>query len=117
MKYVQVDEWTIVNGKDSQLDSAIDTMSQIALDQGWADGRDWVWLSIIGGPPKIGVAVPFKDFASMQRSGETFGEFIARKLGSEGAAQELFDKFSSATMKRTSTIWRYHPELSVLHDN
>lgn len=112
-RFVAVDTWTIKPGHEARLDQVITQLSQIALNQGWSEaGKHWVWLHNIGGEPKITVAIPHKNFASMQQDGETYGEFLVRHLGNE-KARELVDQFISSVNRQESSIWQRHPELSL----
>jgi hypothetical protein len=117
-RYIAVDSWTIKGGHEAQLTAARKKMSQIALNQGWSDaGNSWVWFNQIGGEAKLLIAIPHKNLASMAGTGENFGDFLTRHLGSAEAAAELMQEFSSSTWQMETNIWQHHPEFSTGGDN
>jgi hypothetical protein len=113
-RYISLDEWTIKGGHEAQLTAARKKMSQIAINQGWSDaGNSWVWFSPIGGKSRIAIAIPHENLAGLAGPSESFGEFLARHLGSAEAARELMQQFSSASWQMETSIWVHHPEFST----
>lgn len=113
-KYFAVTEFALKAGHAAEFHAAREKMSQIAINQGWAnDERSWIWATTIGGKPTVSVVVPHEDFASMGEKGEGFLGFLARSLGSEEAAAELLQQFSAATEGSDYQVWVHRPELSM----
>lgn len=105
-RYFAVTEFTLKPGHAAEFHAAREKLSQIAINQGWAnDERSWIWSTAIGGEPRVSVIVPHENFASMADKGEGFMDFLARNLGSEEAATELMQQFSSATAGSVYQVW------------
>jgi len=116
-KYFAVTEFHLMPGSGPDFDAARDKMSQIAINQGWANNHHpWIWASVIGGPATESIIIPHENFASFDRSDEDFASFLSRNLGSEAAA-ELMKQFSSASGSTSYQIWEYHEDLSMSTDN
>mgnify|MGYP001816215502 FL=1 len=112
--FFAVTEFDVKAGHDADFRAALEKMSQIAIEQGWAnDDRNWVWSSTIGGKPTVSIVVPHENMASMAGSGESFGEFLARQLGSPDAAAELMQQFSGSTWGSNYQIWVHETGLSA----
>jgi hypothetical protein len=117
-KYFAVTEFTVKAGESADFNAAREKMSQIAINQGWADNkRSWLWATTIGGEPLISVIVPHVNFASMASTGEGFTDFLASQLGSAEAAAELMKKFSAATWGSDYQVWVHREELSMKSGN
>lgn len=102
----------------AEFDAARDKMSQIALDQGWAEnGRSWAWSTLVGGTPTESIVVPYRNFAEMKKDGESFFGFLSRVLKSEEAAAALLSDFSNAVWSREYQIWEYRPEFSMKRED
>jgi hypothetical protein len=105
-KYFAVTEFSVKPGESGNLHAALEKMSQIAIDQGWAtDAHSWIWSSAVGGSPSVSIVIPHENFASMAGDGESFADFLARQMGSAEAAADLMKQFSSATLKSDYQIW------------
>jgi len=112
-KYYAVTEFNIEPGHGIDFKAARDTMSQIALNQGWAtDNHSWLWASTIGGKVRESVIIPHENFASFDRGEEDFASFLARHMGSEKAA-ELMKQFSGASQSTDFQIWEHQEDLSM----
>jgi hypothetical protein len=112
-RYFRVTDWQLERGMESVFEGAKEQISQIALNQGWANAeRNWLWTTQIGGSPTASVVVPHKNFASMARGDETISEFLGKHMNSREAAAELIQKFSSSTSSESTTIWEHLPDLS-----
>jgi hypothetical protein len=113
-KFFAVTEFTVKAGESANFHAAREKMSQVAINQGWANNeRSWLWATTIGGNPKVSVIVPHKNFASMAVSDEGFADFLARQLGSADAAAELMKQFSAATWGSDYQVWVHREELSM----
>lgn len=101
-----VTEFSIEAGQVAAFNAAREKMSQIAIEQGWAnDERNWLWMTRVGGSPSVSVVVPHADFASFGRDDDTFFRFLSDRLGSEEAAAKLFGEFDGATSGSHFQIW------------
>ena len=113
-QFYAVTEWKVKPGQEADFSIAKKTMSQIALNQGWANtDRNWMWTTQIGGHPVNSMVVPHKNFADMAGGDVTFAEFLTKHLGSGEAASELLKKFSASTWGSEMTIWQHLPGLSM----
>jgi hypothetical protein len=109
-----VTEFSVEPSHTAEFDAAREKMSQIAIEQGWAsDDHVWLWANSIGGSPRHSIIVPHRNFASLDNAGETFPQFLANKLGSAEAAEELMGRFRAATTGSDFQIWEYQAELSM----
>jgi hypothetical protein len=63
--------------------------------------------------PAVSLILPYKNWAGMQGPEESFGDFLARVMGSE-EVEKLFEKMSSTYRSRTSRILQVRRDLSVL---
>ena len=116
-KLFAVNEFYVKSGMAAQFDAARDKMSQIALNHGWAsDDHVWLWSQTIGGPPQEAIIIPYKDFASMDREGENFYDFLSRIMGSEEAAADLFKQFNDSVSSSSYFLWEHQAELSMGND-
>jgi len=112
-KYFAVTDFSIKAGKGGDFDSARDTMSQVALNQGWASGDHvWLWASTIGGKPQESIIIPHANFASMDRDEDSFFTFLSEHMGAE-AAVNLMEKFSDSTWNSNFQIWEHEEDLSM----
>lgn len=113
-RYFAVTEFAVKAGHGAEFNAAREKMSQIAINQGWAnDERSWLWTTTIGGKSTVSVVVPYKNFAGMGRSGEGFVDFLAQQLGSMEAASELMKQFAGASWGSDYQVWVYEPKLSM----
>jgi hypothetical protein len=116
-QFYAVTEFMVKAGHETEFSAALEKMSQIAIEQGWAnDQRNWVWSSTIGGKSVVSIVIPHANFASMAGSGEDFGGFLASQLGSEKAA-ELMKQFSGSTWGSDYQIWVHETELSMREED
>jgi len=113
-----VTEWDIKPGHNGELSAAVDKMSQIALEQGWAsDAHNWLWTSRIGDSPQLSIVVPHRNYASFEQEEDTFFRFLAEQLGSEEKAAEVFQQFGNATTESEFQIWAHRDDLSMADDD
>lgn len=117
-KYFAVTEFSVKPAQGSEFHAARNKMSQIAINQGWAnDERSWLWATTIGGKPQVSVIVPHENFASMADSGEGFVDFLAKQMGSAEAAAELMSHFSGAIWSSDYQVWVHRDDLSMTSGN
>lgn len=92
-------------------------MSQVALNDGWAEkGYKWLWIDRTGGEPMQAIVFPDANYADMAPTGDDFGAWLSEQLGSEEAAAEVFDNWLSGFSEVSVTIWRHDPGLSTPSD-
>lgn len=112
-KFFAVTEYYVKPGHGMAFDAAKEKMSQIALNQGWAnDNRPWLWASTIGGETQESIIVPHRNFASFEQEGESFLAFLSRYMG-EKEATDLIREFMSTASRTDFQIWEYREELSM----
>ena len=112
-KYYGVTAWTIKDGAGMAWDQAREKLSQLALDKGWANDNEWLWLSRIGGKPMLMIATGYDDFADMAPPEKTFFEFVAEHMGSTEKAEKLMSAFSSGMASSSFTVWTRRADLST----
>lgn len=101
-------------GKANAFDAVRDELSQIAINNGWAgEKRPWMWSRSVGGSPTEMVIVPFRSFAEMEQTGESFYDFIVRVLGSSEAAEARFQRMADAIVGQSYQVWELHPSMSM----
>jgi hypothetical protein len=109
-----VTEFHVKPGHNAEFNAALDKMSQIAIEQGWAsDRRSWLWMTRIGGSGQTAVVVPHRDYASFDQEEDTFFRFLSEHLGSEDKAAELLRRFGAATSGSDFQIWVHRTDLSM----
>jgi len=97
---------------------AREKMSQIALNDGWAEkGYNWLWVSNTGGAPTQSIVFSRADYAAMAPTGDDFGAWLAEQVGSEEAASEIFNDWLSGFSSTDVTIWRHDPDISTPSDD
>lgn len=93
-------------------------MSQIALNDGWAEkGYEWLWVNRMGGAPMQAIVFPRANYADMAPTGDDFGAWLAEQVGSEEEADKIFSDWLSGFSSVKVTVWRYDPELSTPSDD
>jgi hypothetical protein len=113
-KYFGVTQFTLKAGEAGEFHAAREKMSQIAINQGWANAeRSWLWATTIGGEPHVSIIVPHVNYADMADSGEGFADFLSSQLGSAEAAASLMKQFSAATWGSDYQVWVHREELSM----
>ncbi len=111
--FYQVTSWTVKQGAGPGTEAARKKLSQVALNQGWAEaGHNWFWLSRIGGKPMTMVVTSKADYADMEPSSPSFFEWVGEKLGAEEAGA-VFAQFGAGFSGSDYTIWRYNENLST----
>lgn len=96
---------------------AREKMSQIALNDGWAEkGYNWLWVNSMGGAPTQSIVFSRADYAAMAPTGDDFGAWLAEQVGSEEEASKIFADWLSGFSSTDVTIWRHDPEISTPAD-
>ena len=107
-------EFKLKPGMAGQFDEVRDKISQIALNQGWATPEHpWIWASSVGGEPSETIVIPYRNYAEMDRDEETFFNFLSRVMGSDEAAEELFQKMAASIESQSYQIWELQEEVSM----
>jgi hypothetical protein len=115
--YYGVTTWIEKQGAGPASGKAMEKMSQLALNDGWAtEDNSWLWLSRIGGKDALLIASSFKDYADMAPPEQTFFEYAAEHMG-EDEAGEMFKDFSKGFSDSDYTIWRHDESLSTPGDD
>ncbi len=92
-------------------------MSQIAINDGWAEkGYEWLWVNRTGGKPMQAIVFPSANYADMAPTGDDFGAWLTEQVGEE-EANKIFEGWLSGFSDVTVTIWRFDPELSTPSDD
>ena len=98
-------------------EKARERMSQIAINDGWAEkGHQWLWVDRTGGAPTQSLVLPDANYAEMAPTGETFGAWLGEQVGSEEEAAEILNTWLSGFTSINVTIWRHDPEISTPSD-
>ena len=91
-------------------------MSQIALNNGWAEkGHQWLWVDRMGGAPTQSLVLPDANYAEMAPTGDSFGDWLTEQVGEEETAK-IFGTWLAGFASTNVTIWRHDPELSTPAD-
>jgi len=110
--YYGVTGWSIKQGAGPAGGQAKDKMSQLALNDGWANAdNNWLWLSRVGGKPKIAIVSSYENYADMAPPEQSFFEFASEKLGAEEAGA-MFSDFGNGFTDSDYTIWVRDESLS-----
>ena len=92
-------------------------MSQIALNNGWAEkGYEWLWVNRMGGEPAQAIVFPRANYADMAPTGDDFGAWLAEQVGSEEESGKIFEDWLSGFSSTSVTVWRHDPDLSTPSD-
>jgi hypothetical protein len=115
--FYRVTTWTVKQGAGPGTEEARKKLSDVALNQGWADAdHNWVWLSRIVGKPITQIVSSYENYADMAPTEPSFFEFVTEKLGAEEAAA-VFSNFGSGFTSADITIWKYDASLSTPSDD
>lgn len=108
-------KWKTGGGYTSN--KARERMSQIAVNDGWAEkGYEWLWVNRTGGEPMQAIVFPDANYAEMAPTGDSFRAWLAEQVGSEEEAAGIFEDWLSGFSGTKVTIWRYDPEISTPPD-
>ena len=116
--YYGVTTWTRKPGAFGGAEAVREQLSQMALNDGWAErGRNWLWLERIGGEGKLIIVSPYASYADMAPPEQEFFAFVAEQLDSEEEAGALFSQFGAGFTDSDYTVWRHREELSMADDD
>lgn len=111
--YYGVTTWSWKQGAGPASEEARKKLSQIAMEDGWADrGYNWMWLSRIGGRPTLMIVAEYDSYADMAPPEQDFFEFVSETVGAEEAGK-LFADFGSGFTDSSYTVWAHRPDLST----
>lgn len=114
--YYAVTSWTDKAGSGPEASAALNKMSQLAKNEGWADDdNNWLWLSRIGGNEITALVSSYENFADMAPPEQTFFDYAVDKLGEEEAGK-MFAEFGSGFEDSDYTIWKYDESISTPAD-
>lgn len=115
--YFGVTTWYLKQGAGPASSAAMEKMSRLAIDEGWAsDENNWVWLERIGGKDALMLVSSFSNYADMAPPEQSFFEFATEKLGEEEASA-MFSDFGSGFSSSDYTIWVHDEDLSTPSDD
>jgi len=115
--YFGVTRWIIKEGAGPAADDAKETMSQLALNEGWAnDDNNWLWFSRETGDAEIALVSSYANYEEMEPPEQSFFEFAVEQLGEEEAA-EMFATFNAGFSDSDYTIWQLDESLSTPSDD
>lgn len=108
-------KWRVGGGPASE--KARGKMSQVALNDGWAEkGYEWLWVNRMGGEPAQAIVFPRANYADMAPTGDDFGAWLAEQVGGEEEATRIFKDWLSGFSSVSVTVWRHDPKLSTPGD-
>ncbi len=111
--YYGVTSWTGKQGAGPASGEAKDKMSQLALNEGWANAdNNWLWVERIGGKDMIALVSSHENYADMAPPEQSFFEFATEKLGAEEAGA-MFGAFSGGFSDSDYSIWVHDESLST----
>jgi hypothetical protein len=114
--YYMVSTWTTKQGAGPAAGEARKRMSQLALNEGWADGDyNWLWFSREVGDEKMLLVSSFETYEAMAPPEQSFFEFAAEQMGEEESAA-VFDAFGAGFDDVEHTIWKLDESLSTPQD-
>jgi hypothetical protein len=113
-----VTTWYLKEGAGPESNQAMEKMSQLAKNDGWADdeSNNWLWLSRVGGKDALMIVSSYANYADMAPPEQNFFEFATEKLGAEEAGA-MFDDFGSGFASSDYTIWEHDEDLSTPSDD
>jgi hypothetical protein len=109
-----VTNWTPKPGHGAQRRAAMAAFTKTTTEHVW--DHTWSWSWSIGGPDRLSLVMPYKNFADMVPPEQTFYAFMIEHHGEEAAA-EIFNNFSSSFWESGYTIYRHRSELSMSGDD
>lgn len=116
--YFGATRWFMKESGGRATGEALREMSRLAKEGGWGETEGpWLWLRQIGGKDILALVSPYQGYAEMAPPETSFYEFAVRELGSEEAADAMFEKFTSGFSSSDYTVWRYRDDLSMPGDD
>ena len=115
--FVAVTTYHIKVGSWQAFNAAKADISQIAINNGWAEaGHAWGWTSAVNGPASVSLAIPESNYADLAGPDPSFFQFLSEHLGSEDEARAKFAALTDATKHITYEIYAHRPDLSSISD-
>ena len=111
--YYGVTSWRLKENAGPGSDEMRKTFSQLAIKEGWAEEHNWLWLSPIGGEPKLAIVTSMESLADLAPDETTFPEFVTEKMGSAEDAMKMFEQFGSGFASSDYTVWMHDTEIST----
>ena len=111
--YVGVTRWNPKSGEGAARGEALSKMSSTAKENGW-DER-WVWLTAVGGPNNLMLAVPYQNYADMAPPETSFYDFMVKHT-SEETAVSTFQAFENSFWGAEYTVYQLRRDLSTPRD-
>lgn len=113
-QFVGVTDYQVKNGHGQAFELVKGELSQIALNEGWAEaGHHWAWTAAVDGPNTVHLVIPHENYADMAAPEQTFFQFLSEHLGSDEAAAEIFQRFNAATDGSEYNIFRHRTDMSM----
>lgn len=114
--YYGVTTWTLKEGAGPASSAAMEKMSQLAINEGWAsDDNNWDWVSRVVGDDILMLVSSYDSYADMAPPEQNFYEFAVEELGEE-EADAMFSDFASGHSDSDYTIWVHDPSISTPSD-
>lgn len=114
LMFVGVATYWIKPGAWQQFQAAKNELSQLAMNNGWAnDEHHWAWTSAVDGHSTVSIVFPYVNWADMADPDPSFFEFLTEQLGSAEAAAAKFAPMNDATKSTSYTIYTRRPDLST----
>ena len=111
--YYGVTTWKIKEGAGPAWSEARKTMSQLAINEGWAsDDNNWLWISRIGGKDTLAIVSSYASYADMEPPEQSFFAWAGEQLGEEEAGALIGD-FVSGFSSSDYTVWKHNEALSA----
>jgi hypothetical protein len=115
--YYSVTTWTDKQNRGPASNRARVRLSELAKEHGWTDaGNEWLWLTRETGKAMTMIVSSHENYADMAPPEQGFFEFLAEKIGEEGAGA-IFDAFGSGFTDSDHTIWLLDDALSTPESN
>jgi hypothetical protein len=108
-KYVGVSSYRVKMGHQGAMQEDIKLFSDVAKSSNWP--YNWSWAQSVTGKGTYSLAVPYKNWAAMAPPEQKFSEMMAKHLGSEEKAKEVFDRWQSHFDSITYDVYALRSDL------
>ncbi|QGX40193.1 hypothetical protein [Permianibacter aggregans] len=98
-------------GSHQSLERTKKTLSDAAKAMKWP--YYWAWDSTVNGKPGLSLVVPYKNYAGMASSEQSFSEMLAKHLGSEKKATTLLNDWMNNFEAVHYEIYRWRKDMSM----
>ena len=92
-RYVGVSSYKIKSGHQGALEKDIKLFSDVAKSNNWP--YNWSWAQGVSGEASLSLAIPYKNWAEMAPPEQEFSALMAKHMGSEEKAAEVFERWQS----------------------